>query len=209
MKITKQGLTYEEKDTSCPKELYEWTHVWQENAPDEETVRVLYVGDSISECNRPEMNRLANGELLVDGFATSKALDNPNYLPFLKLFAEEEGHREVVLFNNGLHGWHLSEEEYEVAYERLALALREAAPAKKMLLLLTTRVKDEDRTRRVQARNEAVRRIAARHGFPIVDLYALSEQHFDLLSSDGVHFTPAASAIFAEALLQEIRAILS
>lgn len=49
-----------------------------------------------------------NGEILFDGFGTSKALDNPYFQQSLHLFAAQEGYRDLVLFNNGLHGWHLS-----------------------------------------------------------------------------------------------------
>lgn len=45
----------------------------------------------------------------------------------------------------------------------------------------------------------------ARAGIKLVDLFALSEQHANLVDSDGIHPTPKLSAILAELIWQEIK----
>ena len=204
------GMTYEEKDTGVTLEKYEWSNTWHELAPEGDARRVLYIGDSISLMTRHHMNRIRGDRgIYIDGIHTSKGLDNPTFLDFVTLFAHEEGAREAILFNNGLHGWHLSGEEYEKAYEALVLAIRDAVPAKQILLLLSTRLRNEERTARVLARNEAVKRIGAKHGFPVIDLYSVSNEHFDLLAKDGVHYTDEGYTLFAEFVWSHLTAHLN
>ena len=203
--MNENGLTYEEKDTSITLERFEWSNTWHEEAPTENAKRILYIGDSISLMTRLHMNRIRKaGGAYVDGIHTSKGLDNPTYLDFVTLFAREEGAREVILFNNGLHGWHLSDEAYERAYEALVTAIRDAVPAKHFFLILSTRLKSEERTERVKARNEAVKRIGEKLGLPVIDLYSVSDEHFDLLAKDGVHYTDAGYTLFAERIWNEL-----
>ena len=39
-------------------------------------------------------------------------------MPSVKLFAQQESRRDAVVFNNGLHGWHLDDStEYAEHYE--------------------------------------------------------------------------------------------
>ena len=202
--MNENGLTYEEKDTSITLERFEWSNTWHEEAPAENAKRILYIGDSISLMTRLHMNRIRKEDgAFVDGIHTSKGLDNPTYLDFVTLFAREEGAREVILFNNGLHGWHLSDEAYEEAYEALVTAIRDAVPAKHFFLILSTRLKSEERTARVLARNEAVKRIGEKLGLPVIDLYSVSDEHFDLLAKDGVHYTDAGYTLFAERIWNE------
>ena len=112
-------LTYEKEATNTPLEVYEWDNVWWEQTNNTTAKRVLYIGDSISYCTRNVVTATANEEILVDGFATSKALDNPYFLPTLKLFMEQQPGRDAVLLNNGLHGWHLDEETgYRIGYRK-------------------------------------------------------------------------------------------
>lgn len=203
--MNENGLTYEEKDTSITLERFEWSNTWHEEAPTENAKRILYIGDSISLMTRLHMNRIRKEDgAFVDGIHTSKGLDNPTYLDFVTLFAREEGAREVILFNNGLHGWHLSDEAYEEAYEALVTAIRDAVPAKHFFLILSTRLKSEERTARVLARNEAVKRIGEKLGLPVIDLYSVSDEHFDLLAKDGVHYTDAGYTLFAERIWNEL-----
>ena len=92
-------------------EVFEWDNVWWECADTAGIPRVLYIGDSISCGIRRIATQLTNEEILFDGFGTSKGIDNPYLMDSIKLFAEQEGKREAVLFNNGLHGWHLDDEK--------------------------------------------------------------------------------------------------
>ena len=112
------GFTYETQNTKTQFETYEWDSTWLDHIDDENVTRVLYIGDSISCGIRTIATKLAKNEILFDGFGTSKSLDNPWFKDSIKLFAEQQGKRSAVLFNNGLHGWHLDDEtEYRAHFE--------------------------------------------------------------------------------------------
>jgi len=115
------GFTYEFEKRCERLETYEWDNVWWEQADKEKADRVLYIGDSISCGTRRVATKTSEHTLLFDGFGTSKAVDNPFFTGALHMFAQQQRERRVVLFNNGLHGWHLDDEiEYAEGYQLLA-----------------------------------------------------------------------------------------
>lgn len=193
--------TYEAHPVNQALETFEWDSNWLEHCENTSTPRVLYIGDSISCGTRKAANKLANGELLFDGVGTSKAVDNPYLLPMIKLWGEQQGHRKFLLFNNGLHGWHMDTATYAAAYEKTVTDLRQAFPDAPLILLLTTHVTDPERDRDVVERNQAVLAIAARQKLPVVDLYAPTLENRHLLSSDGVHFIPDGYDLIAQTIL--------
>ena len=199
-------LTYEKEATNTPLEVYEWDNVWWEQTNNTTAKRVLYIGDSISYCTRNVVTATANEEILVDGFATSKALDNPYFLPTLKLFMEQQPGRDAVLFNNGLHGWHLDEENgYRIGYRKMLDFLAQNANVPIWVLLSTDDASDADRNKRVIRRNEIARELAAEYGLPVIDLYELATTGENLHISDGVHFTAEGYQKFADCIVATLK----
>ena len=202
-------FTYEYTDRTDKLETYEWDNVWWEHARTNGVPRVLYVGDSISCGTRPQLNEIAQGQIFFDGFGTSKAVDNPYFADSLRLFTAQQGERAVILFNNGLHGFHLEDStEYAAGYEKLVTFLLEEFPETPIFLLLSTHVANPDRDARVVARNHAVEAIAEKYRLPVVDLYTLTRDNAHLLLADGVHLTPEGYRLLAEELLQKVREII-
>ena len=117
-------FTYEADKRTPGLETYEWDNTWWEHAPDTSLPRVLFIGDSISCGHRRMVTPLLDGKAWVDGFGTSKAVDNPWFIRSLELFVSQMPHCEMILFNNGLHGFHLSTEEYAKHYGRMVDELR-------------------------------------------------------------------------------------
>ena len=204
------NYTYEFENRGERLETYEWDNVWWEHAKTEGVPRVLYIGDSISCGTRKIATAAAEERIFFDGFGTSKALDNPYFAESLHLFAEQQGGRRAVLFNNGLHGWHLCDEtDYVREYEKMiGFLLREFAGTP-ILLLLSTHLADPARDARVQARNRGVVALAEKYGLPVVDLYALTAAHADLLLGDGVHWTPEGYRLIADELIRRVEPYLS
>ena len=197
--------TYEFKDTSHSLETFEWDQTWHEHTEDTETPRVLYIGDSISHATRKVLNSLAGGRLLFDGFASSKSLDNPYFEDSIALFAKQQPHRQLILFNNGLHGFHLADEtDYATYYERMIRFLRSSFPTVRLTLLLTTHVSDPDRDLRVQARNAVVLRLAKTYDLPVIDLDSVTREHSDLIGGDGVHWSPEGYELLAKTILENL-----
>ena len=186
-------------------ETYEWDHVWLEHADDPDAKRVLYIGDSISCRTRHHATAATNGTVLFDGFGTSKAVDNPYFKPAVRLFAAQQGTRRAVIFNNGLHGWHLSDDdEYKTYYEDMVQFLLQEFPDTPLYLVLSTVLADKALDARGAVRNQAVREIAAKYDLPLIDLRSASERAFSLLSEDGVHFTEEGYAVLAQEIVDTL-----
>ena len=200
------NYTYENEDRIEKLEKYEWDNVWWEQADTKGIPRVLYIGDSISCGTRRIATEVASGELLFDGFGTSKAVDNPYFNDSVAIFARQQGVRCAVIFNNGLHGWHLDDtEQYPYYYEQTVKFLLEEFKGTPIALVLTTSVADAEREIRVKKRNAAVMQIAKKYGLPIIDIYSVSVENAHLRKDDGVHFTAEGYKKFAELMVSELK----
>lgn len=198
-------FTYEKEEQRTPLETFEWDNTWIERAMREDLPRVLYVGDSISCGTRHLITERSEKIYLCDGFASSKALDNPFLYEAIRLFTAQQNRCDAVLFNNGLHGWHLDDEnEYPVLYENAVRFLREELAGIPLFLVLTTSVANEAREARVRARNDAARAVAARYGLPVIDLYEVSCANVACRLPDGVHYSRAGYETFADAILEAL-----
>jgi lysophospholipase L1-like esterase len=202
-------FTYEFNNRSQSLEKFEWDNVWWEQADVTGVPRVLYIGDSISCATRRVATAAAEGKIFFDGFGTSKAVDNPYFSESVRLFAQQQGERELIIFNNGLHGWHLDDDtEYIQYYEQLVKFLLSEFGATPIVLILTTAIADEKRNARVIKRNNAVVKLAAAYNLSVVDLYSVVNEHRELLSPDGVHLIPEGYKLLASALLSHINGLI-
>jgi lysophospholipase L1-like esterase len=185
-------------------EWIEWDNAWMEQTGNHDARRVLYIGDSITVGTRGAVNAKAAGRVVFDNFGTSKALDNPYFFDSLRLFAAQQPSRMAVFFNNGLHGWHLSEEQYETLYAEMLDKLIENFGDVPVLPMLTTLSTSEHfPNARVEARNEIVRKLAAERGLTVIDLYAVACANREHIA-DGVHFNGEGYNALADELLRVV-----
>ena len=197
-------FTYEKNDTYSHLECFEWDNVWFEHTEKSDRNRVYYVGDSIS-CGVRRIATAESGDsVLFDGFGTSKAIDHPLFIESLKLYAKQLNRMDAIIFNNGLHGWHLGENEYEAFYDTVINQIRELYPDVPTFIVLSTYVRDEGRRERVKGRNRAALRVAEKYSLPVIDLYRVSEENSDLCS-DGVHFLNDGYKLFAREILTVLK----
>lgn len=195
------------ENTPIVYETYEWDNTWIEHAHDSNRKRVLYIGDSISCGTRHIATNLTDCRILFDGFGTSKALDNPYFEGMLRLFAAQESRRDAVLFNNGLHGFHLDDKtEYRNDYDKMVQFLLSEFRNTPIFILLTTHVADEAQNKRVILRNLAATEVAKKYHLPTIDLYSVSAAMPDQLT-DGVHFTQSGYQALAQTILNALSAI--
>ena len=183
------SFTYEHENIRQKLETYEWENNWCERAYDTEAQRVLYIGDSISCGIRRFATAASDNQILFDGFGTSKALDNPFYTKMLRLFAQQQGYRSIVLFNNGLHGWHLDDEvSYPMYFRKMLDFLKTEFSDTPIAVVLSTAVTDPVRLTRIIKRNAVAEQAAKEYGSPVIDLFSVSESHSKLHTDDGIHF---------------------
>ena len=197
-------FTYESTDQKTPLEQYEWDNTWWETTGDITTPRVLYIGDSISCGIRRLATECSGNKFLFDGFGSSKAVDHPYLSHSIQLFAKQQNSRKIILFNNGLHGWHLDDAtEYKNHFEKQVQFLLNEFYDTTVALVLTTCIGGE-RNQRVIARNRYVKEIAEKYNLPIIDLYTVSVENIHLQCDDKVHFTLEGYRIFAKKILTDI-----
>ena len=203
------NFTYEFSDQHEKLEKDEWDNVWWDNAKSPGLTRVLYIGDSISCGTRRIATEVANGALYFDGFGTSKAIDNPYFPDSLRLFAKQQGERSIIIFNNGLHGWHINDTtEYPSLYEKMVKFILSEFPDVPLAIVLTTSVANEEREARVKKRSEEARKTANAYGLPVIDLYSVSVEVSEFRKSDGVHFSNEGYTAFANRIVNDVQAIL-
>ena len=197
-------FTYETKDITRKLETLEWDNVWWEQTANVTAKRILYIGDSISCGTRRLITSLANSQILCDGFGTSKALDNPYFKPSLELFMKQQNKCDAILFNNGLHGWHLSDEEYEKYYnEMLLFLLQKGIPL--YVVLTTDDIKQEHRGEFVKTRNTIAKALADKYNLPVIDLYTVATSNAQYHKADGVHFEPEGYELLAKCILENLQ----
>ena len=196
-------FTYETGTTANSLETYEWDNVWWEQTENQNAKRILYIGDSISCGTRHAITKLTESAVLCDGFGTSKALDNPCFKPAVELFMAQQSRCDLILFNNGLHGWHLTEEEYGKHYEEMLKFLLKAE--KKLFVLLTTDdMSSPDHNERAGARNEMAKALAEKYSLPVIDLHTVAVNNPQYHTGDGVHFTAEGYELLAKCILEKI-----
>ena len=202
--------TYEVENKSTELETYEWDNVWWEQANKNNISRVLYIGDSISCATRRIATSCSGDKILFDGFGTSKALDNPFLFDSIRIFAKQQRYRDAVLFNNGLHGWHLDDDnQYAYYYEKTVKFLLDEFKDTPIVIVLTTSVSNAERDQRVKRRNEVAAKIAEKYRLSIIDLYSISAKFSEFRIHDGVHFNADGYQKFAEQIIWDLKTILT
>jgi len=144
------------------------------------------------------VHRAVREQFFVTAFTTSKALDNPWFADELALTAKQADFQyDLVHFNNGLHGWHLSDEEYRRCYIELVRSIKRIFPAAKLSFATSTNcakktadgfVLNEADNAIVLRRNEIVRELGESFQLPVDDLYAVSVENMALHADDGLHY---------------------
>jgi len=158
----------------------------------------------------PKVADALKGKASVARLTTSKSIGDPALLAEVALVLGQ-CRFDVVHFNNGLHGWGYSEEEYQGAFPELVATLRKHAPQAKLIWATTTPMRQAGKldviaegTKRVQARNKIAEEIVAREGIAVDDLYGLVKDHPEYWSPDGVHFNAQGVAAQVEQVMQRI-----
>lgn len=190
------------------KETFEWIQSWCDHADKNDLPRVLLVGDSIARAYREKVGELLRGKYYVDYIATSYAIDQPIYVNLITAFAKDSDYA-LIYFNHGLHGLHMTDRVYGEGVEKL---LADIGKGKKVVLAMSTLVKEKGNARIdyrqtgiVLRRNRVMEKIAARNGYAMDDLYAVSANiPNEYRLEDGTHYDENGSARLAESVARSI-----
>jgi hypothetical protein len=176
------------------RERIEWCDVWIPDANVFELRRVLLVGDSITRAYYSTVEKQLKGKAYCARFATSACVSDPAFLAQLK--AVSTGYTyDIIHFNNGLHGFDYTEEEYQAGYAKVAKFLRNLHPNAKLIFALSTPLQStSDKNSlnpRIDVRNNFVRQLASEQNAVVNDLHALSKDHPEYYT-DPYHYKPVA-----------------
>jgi lysophospholipase L1-like esterase len=180
-------------------EKIEWTYTDRPETADAKLPNVLLVGDSITRAYYKATAEQLKGKANVYYFATSASVGDERLAPQLaEYFRMMDVRFDVVHFNNGMHGWGYTEEEYRRYFPELVTAIRTGAPGGRLVWASTTPVRKDtpgqSSNARIDARNAIAAELIAKSGITVDDQHALMMEHRDM-HSDDVHFTAEGSAI--------------
>jgi len=201
-----------QKPRSIPEEI-EWTWEVRPPHPDLHLPNVLLLGDSISRNYFPQVSKDLDGVANVYLMASSTSVGDPRLPHQIAEFAAMEGVRfSVIHFNNGMHGWGYTEEQYKAAFPQFLQAVRGLVDEPGALIWANTTPVRSDATNgatnpRVDERDAIALALVRSAGIPIDDQHSLMSQHRDLYE-DPIHFNPAGARIQGDQAATAIRSAL-
>jgi GDSL-like Lipase/Acylhydrolase family len=199
------------------RESIEWCDIWISHANETNLPRVLLIGDSIVRDYYPEVEKHLAGKAFVARLSTSRFVADPVLLKEIELVLDQAKF-DVVHFNNGMHGWQHSEEEYRKALPKLIKTIRAHAPKAKLIWAATTPLRDgkgvtydtnaQYSDERIAARNSIAAQLVTAQNIPTDDLNEAVRGHPEY-HSDNVHFNGQGIQIQAARVSAEIEKLLA
>jgi hypothetical protein len=196
---------------AVPKEKIEWTWSDHSDPVDPKLPNVLLIGDSITRAYFPEVARRLAGQANVYLFATSCSSGDPRLPAQLRMYFETAPTFRVIHFNNGMHGWDLSDQAFAAGLPDMINELRKQRAGSRLIWSTITPVRKDNSlgatNARIEARNALALAVMKQNGIPIDDQHALMAGHADL-HLDDVHFNDKGSEIQAGQAAASIEARL-
>ena len=171
--------------------------------------RVLLIGDSITRSYYPHVQERLAERYAGARIASSKCVADPTCIKELELLLGEYEF-SLIHFNNGLHGWDYSEEDYAGALAQAFDLLLAHCGVAGFIWGSTTPVWEPDskalakRTERVRERNKIAAALADDRGVRVNDLFAAVVDRPELFSKDGVHFLDTGQALLGKCVADTI-----
>jgi hypothetical protein len=197
-------------------ESIEWCDIWISHANETNLPRVLLIGDSITRAYYPEVEKNLAGKAYVGRLTSSAFISDPILLKEIAMVLDEYKF-DAIQFNNGMHGWHHSEVEYQKAFPKFLATIKAHAPHAKLIWANTTNLKVspklpvDDQTQatdeRIAARNAIALKFIRPAGIEVDDLNSLTRGHPEL-HTDNVHFNQQGCALQAAQVAKHIEKAL-
>ena len=197
------------------RERIEWIDIWVTDADKDDLPRVLLVGDSITRGYFGDVEKHLAGKAYRARLTTSKCVSDPSFNDDLQLLLKQYNF-SVIHFNNGLHGWGYTEDQYRDGLLKTVVAVKKDAGDAKLIWATTTPVREKtnleafaDRTDRVKVRNRLASEIMTEQHIPTDDLFELVKDHAEWTSGDGVHFNGHGNEALAKQVAESVLENLS
>lgn len=192
------------------RERIEWIDIWVTDADKDGLPRVLLVGDSITRGYFGAVEKQLAGKAYCARLTTSKCVSDPTFNDDLKLLLKQYKF-SVIHFNNGLHGWGYTDDQYRDGLAKTVIAVKKHAGDAKLIWATTTPVREKtdlgtfaERTDRVKVRNDFAAEIMTEQHIPTDDLFELVKDHAEWTSGDGVHFNGKGNEVLAKQVAESV-----
>jgi len=196
------------------RERIEWIDIWVTDADKSDLPRVLLVGDSITRGYFGAVEKHLAGKAYCARLTTSKCVSDPTFNDDLQLLLKQYRF-SVIHFNNGLHGWGYTEDQYRDGLMKTVAAVKEHSDGAKFIWATTTPMRESsdlqkfsERTERVKVRNRLAAEIMKENDVSTNDLFELVTDHADWTSGDGVHFNAGGNEALAKQVAESVAGCL-
>src|ERR1700728_2844422 len=166
------GIQLSAQTISIPEEI-EWTWEVRPPHPDPKLPNVLLLGDSISRNYFPQVTKDLTGIANVYLMASSTCVGDPR-LPhqIAELARLERVPFRIVHFNNGMHGWDYTEDQYRAAFPQFLRSVRTLVGKDGSLIWANTTPVRSDATNgatnpRIDQRNAIAKDLVQARNIPI------------------------------------------
>ena len=122
------------------REHIEWSDVWIPEANKTDLPHVLLIGNSITRGYYKKVEQTLKGKAYVGRLSNSQSVGDPALLEEIAVVLKNT-HFDIIHFNNGLHGFDYTEEEYDKNFPKLIKIIRRYAPKAKLIWATTTPVR--------------------------------------------------------------------
>lgn len=197
------------------RESIEWSNFWMPHNNDTELPHVLLIGNSIVMRYSGAVEQQLAGIAYCSRFSTSKSLGDPLYLNEIKLVLQHKKF-DVIHFNNGLHGFDYTEQEYINDLPKLFALLKKYSPDAELVWATTTPYRNPNELEkldplndRVIERNRLVEEFLQDKDVRINDLYSLLIDHPEYFNvGDGVHPNEKGTQVLIDQVMKVMQEIL-
>jgi hypothetical protein len=194
------------------RENTEWTNMRWNEATDNCKARILLVGDSIVVGHEKLLHDIVKDEYCIDSLATAKCVSDIAYMKELDYMLASNDY-SLVIFNNGLHGFDVSDEDYEANLQEVLTDLNKRV--KKLAWRNSTPMRDKEdlnkfnpeRTPTILKRNAFAAKVTEELNIPSLDLYIPMAENVEYFSPDAVHYNEQGKEAQAKMIAEFIKSI--
>lgn len=190
--LSSSNTTFAQKRIA--RENIEWSDIYIPGANKTDLPHVLLIGNSIVRGYHHQVEQLLKEKTYVARLSTSKSLGDPALLEEIEQTLKNT-HFDIIHFNNGLHGFDYTEEEYDKNFPKLLKILSKYVPATHLIWASTTPVRTGSDckelapiTERLKKRNQIALKHINSKGINTNDLWSTVINHPEYYAGgDGTH----------------------
>lgn len=197
------------------REYIEWSDIWIPGANKTDLPHVLLIGNSITRGYYGKVEAALKDKAYIGRLSNSKSIGDPALLEEIAVVLKNTKF-DIIHFNNGLHGFDYTEEEFDNSFPKLIKVIRKYAPKAKLVWATITPVRTGNEmkefapiTERLKIRNEIALKHINHANIEINDLWSTVIDHPEYYAGgDGTHPVDAGYSALATKVISIIKKYL-